>query len=95
MLKRRSCAGYFGRGQGWQICSALVGVLLAAGAFGWVHPGVVTAIRQARPEDEPELRDIDAATWAAGVVAVLAEALGGRGRVVLLLREAGMGKSMR
>jgi ribosomal protein S18 acetylase RimI-like enzyme len=28
---------------------------------------VVTTIRQARPEDEPELRDIDAATWAAGV----------------------------
>jgi len=56
---------------------------------------VVTAIRQARPEDEPELRDIDAATWAAGVAAVLAEALGGRRRVVLLLREAGMGKSMR
>jgi hypothetical protein len=83
--------GYFGRGQGWQICRALVGVLLAAGAFGWVQPGVVTAIRQARPEDEPEPRDIDAATWAA----VLAEALGGRGRVVLLLREAGMGKSMR
>ena len=86
--------GYFGRGQGWQICRALVGVLLAAGAFGWVHPDVVTAIRQVRPEDEPELRDIDAA-WAAGVAAVLAEALGGRGRVVLLLREAGMGKSMR
>jgi hypothetical protein len=38
--------------------------------------------------------DIDAA-WAAGVAGVLAEALGGRGRVVLLLREAGMGKSMR
>jgi ribosomal protein S18 acetylase RimI-like enzyme len=33
----------------------------------WVHPGVVTTIRQARSEDEPELRDIDAATWAAGV----------------------------
>jgi ribosomal protein S18 acetylase RimI-like enzyme len=28
---------------------------------------VVTAIRQARPDDEPELRDIDAATWTAGV----------------------------
>lgn len=28
---------------------------------------MVTTIRQARPEDEPELRDIDAATWAAGV----------------------------
>ena len=62
---------------------------------GTLKPGVVTAIRQARPEDEPELRDIDAATWAAGVAAVLAEALGGRRRVVLLLREAGMGKSMR
>jgi hypothetical protein len=35
--------------------------------FGWVHPGVVTTIRQARPEDEPELGDIDAVTWAAGV----------------------------
>jgi ribosomal protein S18 acetylase RimI-like enzyme len=28
---------------------------------------VVTTIRQARPEDEAELRDIDAATWAADV----------------------------
>jgi ribosomal protein S18 acetylase RimI-like enzyme len=28
---------------------------------------VVTTIRQARPEDEPELKDIDAATWTAGV----------------------------
>jgi ribosomal protein S18 acetylase RimI-like enzyme len=33
----------------------------------WAHPGVVTTIRQARPEDEPKLRDIDAATWTAGV----------------------------
>jgi hypothetical protein len=24
-------------------------------------------VRQARPEDEPKLRDIDAATWTAGV----------------------------
>jgi ribosomal protein S18 acetylase RimI-like enzyme len=36
-------------------------------AAGWVHPGVVTTVRQARPEDEPKLRDIDAATWTAGV----------------------------
>jgi ribosomal protein S18 acetylase RimI-like enzyme len=28
---------------------------------------VVTTVRQARPEDEPNLRDIDAATWTAGV----------------------------
>jgi ribosomal protein S18 acetylase RimI-like enzyme len=36
--------------------------------FRWVHPGVVTTtIRQARPDDEPWLRDIDAATWTAGV----------------------------
>jgi ribosomal protein S18 acetylase RimI-like enzyme len=28
---------------------------------------VVTTIRRARPEDEPKLRDIDAATWTAGV----------------------------
>jgi ribosomal protein S18 acetylase RimI-like enzyme len=28
---------------------------------------VVTTIREARPEDEPELRDIDAATWTADV----------------------------
>src|SRR5258708_21278153 len=54
--------------QRWQICRALrVGVLLAAGVFRWVHPGVVTTIRQARPEDEPKLRDIDAATWTAAV----------------------------
>jgi ribosomal protein S18 acetylase RimI-like enzyme len=33
--------------------------------FRWVHAGVVTTIRQARPEDEPRLRDIDAATWTA------------------------------
>ena len=32
-----------------------------------IHPGVVMTIRQARLEDEPELRDIDAATWTAGV----------------------------
>jgi ribosomal protein S18 acetylase RimI-like enzyme len=31
------------------------------------HPGVVTTIRQAQPEDEPRLRDIDAATWTADV----------------------------
>lgn len=61
--------GYFGgSGQGWQICTAWrVGVLLAARVFRWVHPGVVTTVRQARPEDEPRLRDIDAATWTAGV----------------------------
>jgi ribosomal protein S18 acetylase RimI-like enzyme len=35
--------------------------------LGWVHPGVVTIIRQARPEDEAQLRDIDTATWSAGV----------------------------
>lgn len=53
---------------GWQLFRAFcVGVLLAAGMFGWVHPGVVTTIRQARPEDEPELRNVDAAMWAAGV----------------------------
>jgi len=40
---------------------------MAARVFRWVHPGVVTTIRQARPEDEPKLRDIDAATWTAGV----------------------------
>jgi ribosomal protein S18 acetylase RimI-like enzyme len=28
---------------------------------------VVTTIRQARPADEPELKDIDAATWSPGV----------------------------
>src|SRR5690348_8280473 len=27
----------------------------------------MTTIRQARPEDEPQLTDIDAATWTAGV----------------------------
>jgi hypothetical protein len=32
-----------------------------------IHPGVVMTIRQARLEDEPELRDIDAATWTADV----------------------------
>jgi ribosomal protein S18 acetylase RimI-like enzyme len=41
--------------------------VLAAGVPGWVDPGVVTIIRLARLEDEPELRDIDAATWTAGV----------------------------
>jgi ribosomal protein S18 acetylase RimI-like enzyme len=35
--------------------------------FRWVHPGEVTTVRRARPEDEPRLRDIDAATWTAGV----------------------------
>ena len=34
---------------------------------GDVHPGVVMTIRQARLEDEPRLRDVDAATWTAGV----------------------------
>ena len=57
-----------GSGQGWQICRARrVGVLLAGRVFRWVHPGVVTTVRQARPEDEPKLKDIDAATWTAGV----------------------------
>lgn len=32
-----------------------------------VHPGVVTIIRQARPDDEPKLKGIDAATWTASV----------------------------
>ena len=41
--------------------------MLAAGVSGGVHPGVVTTIRRARPEDEPGLKDIDAATWTAGV----------------------------
>jgi ribosomal protein S18 acetylase RimI-like enzyme len=41
--------------------------VLAAGVFRGVHPGVVTTIRRARPDDEPGLRDIDAATWTAGV----------------------------
>lgn len=40
---------------------------MAAGVSGWVHPCVVTTIRQARLEDEPRLRDIDTATWTAGV----------------------------
>jgi ribosomal protein S18 acetylase RimI-like enzyme len=44
-----------------------LGVLLAARVFRWVHPGVVTTVRKARPEDEPRLKDIDAATWTAGV----------------------------
>jgi len=34
---------------------------------GGIHPGVVMTIRQARLEDEPKLRDIDAATWTADV----------------------------
>jgi ribosomal protein S18 acetylase RimI-like enzyme len=42
--------------------------LLAAGVLCLVHPGVVMmTIRRARLADEPELRDIDAATWTAGV----------------------------
>jgi ribosomal protein S18 acetylase RimI-like enzyme len=54
----------------------MVAVYLGAGradslsvrrVFRWVHPGVVTTVRQARPEDEPRLKDIDAATWTAGV----------------------------
>ena len=62
------CGVVPGEGHGWQVCRALrVGALLAARAHSLVHPGVVTTIRQARLGDEPELKDIDAATWTAAV----------------------------
>jgi ribosomal protein S18 acetylase RimI-like enzyme len=48
------------------IPAGLLTVILA-GHTASVHPGVVTTVRQARPEDEPKLKDIDAATWTAGV----------------------------
>ena len=63
-----------GRGQVFLLASAALAVLnpvmpCVGSRLGVPlrHPGVVMTIRQARPEDEAELSEIDAATWTAGV----------------------------